>query len=148
MFGGTWILKKSDYTFFHLHSVYLRLDYFLTFPQDLYRMIEWEMWSMDLYHSPIVMGFWKLLKNTILRLNIGILNQRWQQIRMDIKESLDENDNGEVSPLILWDSCKAFLKEKIIGYCSTYKNQRIEKQKELKLLDNMHQNALNQETKI
>lgn len=67
---------------------------------------------------------------------------------MDIKESLDENDNGEVSPLILWDSCKAFLKEKIIGYCSTYKNQRIEKQKELKLLDNMHQNALNQETKI
>ena len=47
--------KKSDYT--HPHIVYLRLDYFFTFLRDLYGMIEWEMGSVDLYHSPIVMDF-------------------------------------------------------------------------------------------
>ena len=55
---------------------------------------------MDLSdHSPVVMDFIisSEKKETIWRLNIEIFNQKRQQIRMDIKEYTDENDNGEVS---------------------------------------------------
>ena len=57
-------------------------------------------------------------KNTIWRLNTGMFNQMRQQIRTDITNYLDENDNGEVSPQILWDASKAVLRGEIIGYRS------------------------------
>lgn len=43
-----------------------------------------------------------------------------QQIRMDIKDDVDEN--GEVT--CLWDAYKAVLRGKIIGYALILKNQK------------------------
>lgn len=43
---------------------------------------------------------------------------------MGIKNYLDENDNGEVSPPILWDERKAVLRGVIINYCTDFKKQR------------------------
>lgn len=86
-----------------------------------------------------------------MRLNTGILNQIREQIKIDIKEYLKENDTEEVSPPIVWDASKAVLRGKIIGYCSTLKKQRKEKlerlQTELKKLEKIHKNTLNKGTK-
>ena len=38
-----------------------------------------------------------------------------KQIRMDIKDVLESNDNGDVSPPSLLDACKAVLRGEIIG---------------------------------
>lgn len=43
------------------------------------------------------------------------------QIKVDIEEDLEPNDNGKVSPPVLWDACKAVLRGKIIGYSSYLK---------------------------
>lgn len=49
--------------------------------------------------QPSCYGFHiKLCKKRIWRSNTEILNQQRDQIRMNIKGNLDENDNGEVSP--------------------------------------------------
>lgn len=84
---------------------------------------------MDLSdHTPISLNLTgPEKKNTVWRLNTGILHQSRQQIRKDIKDYLDENDNGEVSPPILWDACKAVLRGKSFGYCSNFKKSREEK---------------------
>lgn len=42
----------------------------------------------------------------------------------------EHNDNGEVSPVILWDAAKAFLRGKIIA-----KSEMLKKIKAKKLLD-------------
>ena len=84
--------------------------------------------TMDLSdHAPpvsmdLMLGLEK--KNTIWRLNTGVLNQMRPQIRKDIKDYLNDNDNGEVSPLILWDACKSVLRGKTIGYSSNLKKKR------------------------
>lgn len=70
-----------------------------------------------------------------------------EQIRTDIKQYFDENDNGEVSPQTLWDACKVVLRGKLIGYCSNLKKQRKAKieqlQLELEKLENAHKKTLN-----
>ncbi len=91
------------------------------FQEDLYRVTNCHVGSMDLSdHASVRMDLVLncAKKSTILRLNTGILNRKRQKIREDIKNDLEENDNGEVSPAIRWDACKAVLRGKIIGYCS------------------------------
>ncbi len=137
---------KMDYTFFsHPHLVYSRLDYFVMFQRDVHRVTNCKIGIMDLSdHAPVYMDV--ILntdqKNTVWRLNTGILGQMRQQIRTDIEQYFDENDNGEVSPQTLWDACKVVLRGKIIGYCSNFKNQRKVKieqlQSELEKLENIH----------
>lgn len=34
---------------------------------------------------------------------------------MKIKQYIEENDKGDVSPAVLWDACKAVLRGKIIA---------------------------------
>ena len=91
-------------------------------------------------------------KRTIWSLNTGILDPMRERIRTDIKRYFDENDNGEVSPQILWNACKVVLKGKIIGYCSNLKKQRKAKieqlQSELEKLENAHKKTLNPESGI
>ena len=45
------------------------------------------------------------------------------QIRKDIEDYLNDNDNGKVSLLILCDACKAVLRGKKIAYSSNLKNK-------------------------
>jgi len=45
-------------------------------------------------------------KNTLRRLNVGILNNKSsvEELKEDIITYQNENDNGEVTPVILWDA--------------------------------------------
>ena len=90
---------KRDYTFFsHPHSVYSRLDYFFMFQRDFWRVQNCNIETMDLSdHTPVsILGLEK--KNTIWRLNTGVLNQMRPQIRKYIKDCLNDNDNREACP--------------------------------------------------
>jgi len=106
----------KDYTFYsHPHSVYSRLDDFFMFQRDLHRVLNCDIGTRDLSdHAPVSLkvALSSEKKNTVWRLNTGILNHCRQQIRKDIKDYFEENDNGEVSPPILWDTCKAVLRGK------------------------------------
>lgn len=47
------------------------------------------------------------LKKTVCRLNIGLLNSETFRIKMvEALKFFEHNDNGEVSPIILWDAAK------------------------------------------
>ena len=61
--------------------------------------------------------------NTVWRLNVGILNNQAnvKQIREEIKRYIEENDNGEVNPAILWDGMKAVIRGKLIALTALQK---------------------------
>uniref|UniRef100_A0A3P8S6T2 exodeoxyribonuclease III n=1 Tax=Amphiprion percula TaxID=161767 RepID=A0A3P8S6T2_AMPPE len=140
---------KRDYTFFsNPHSAYSRIDYFFTFTRDLDRVDGCNMGSMDLSdHSPIYLelNLEQHRRNTMWRLNTFVLNQMKEQIRKDIAEYLEQNDNGEVSPPMLWDACKAVLRGKLIGYSAHLKRAKqkelVQLEGELKQLEQNHKNT-------
>ncbi len=57
------------------------------------------------------------IKKNLWRLNANILNDPKirAKLRGEIKDFLDINDSGDVSPTILWDTLKAVLRGKIIS---------------------------------
>lgn len=63
-------------------------------------------------------------KNTVWRLNIGILNDETitEQIKIEIRRYIEENDTGESDPTILWDALKAVIRGKLIALTSHQKN--------------------------
>lgn len=50
-------------------------------------------------------------------MNVGILNNQSvvEQIREDIKTYLEENNNEETNPAIVWDALKGVVQGKLIG---------------------------------
>lgn len=112
--------SRSDFTYFsNLHSVHSRIDYFLIFQKDFHRVDDCSSGTMDLSdHSPVYMKLhlFQYQRNTFWSLNIHVLNHMKDQIMKDITEYLEQNENGEVSPPTLWDTCKAVLRGKTIGY--------------------------------
>lgn len=104
---------------------------------------------MDLSdHAPVyaLVNLNKIYINTLWRLNSSILNNEQFVVHMktEIKHYLKENDNGEVSPSVLWDACKAVLRGKIIAETTLAKKLRQEKfmklQTKLKELEMKHKN--------
>lgn len=71
-------------------------------------------------------------RNTLWKLNSYILNDPAivSKIKEDIKEILEINDTGEVSPIILWDTLKVVMRGKLISLTS-----HLKKTKEQKLID-------------
>lgn len=63
-------------------------------------------------------------KSTLWRLNIGILNNKSvvEEIKKDITIYQNENDNGEVNPVILWDALKAVVRGKLTAKTAVKKN--------------------------
>lgn len=54
----------------------------------------------------------------------------------EIKLHLSENDNGEVSPLMVWDAGKAVLREKIIAKLPLQKRLKQEKLENANYVEN------------
>lgn len=119
-----------DYThYFHPHAVYSRIDYFFIFKRDHHRIQSGEIGSIDLSdHAPLqlTLQISNIPGNTLWKLYSSILNnlQFRIQIKEEIKQILQENDNGEVGPEIIWDTLKAVVREKIISYCVNWKRER------------------------
>lgn len=56
------------------------------------------------------------MKTTLWRLNSNVLKGHVrEEIVKAIQTYIEVNDNGEVSPPVLWDACKAVLRGKIIA---------------------------------
>lgn len=62
---------------------------------------------------------------TTWRLNSSILNGRMRkEIKDKIKQYMEDNDNGEVSPPFLWDACKVVLRGRIIAKTAALKKNK------------------------
>lgn len=58
-----------------------------------------------------------------MRLNVSILNNKTtiEQIKNEIKKSIEENDTEEINPTILWNTMKAVIRGKLIAITSRQK---------------------------
>lgn len=135
---------ERDYTHYSVpHSVYSRIDYFLMITGKSHRITECKIGVADISdHSAISLTVHLNSRKiyTVWRLNVGILNNKAnvEQIREEIKRYIEENDNGDVDPVILWDAMKAVIRGKLIALTSSQKKARpatyqhkVEKLKEL-----------------
>lgn len=119
------------------HSLYTRIDYFITFGKDKDKIHTCGIGTIDLSdHAPIYLStdFDLRLKNNTWKLNSSLLNDPSfkTQIKSEISLFLELNDTGEVSPPILWDTLKAVLRGKIIAISSFKKKNRNRKLEDLK----------------
>ena len=142
-----------DYTHYSFpHSVYSRIDYFFMFGTDRFRITDCNIKTIDLSdHSPISLSL-KLKGKTrkmLWRLNSNMLNDPkiMEKLKEEIKDYLDLNDSGEVSPVILWDAMKAVMRGKMISITSFSKKLRGQKladlQGKLKQLQVADSNTIN-----
>ena len=138
----------SDFTFYSArHNIYSRIDYIFMFSRDFHKVKDCTIGQRDISdHSGLTLKFTldRNPKTTLWRLNTGLLNSNSFKTEMakEVETYLEHNDNGEVSPAILWDAAKAFLRGKIIAKCARLKKIRDKKlsdlQKQLKNLEQLH----------
>lgn len=140
----------KDYTYYSSpHATYSRIDYFLTYKRDRHRVRNCEIGTIDLSdHSPVYMSLsvGEGRKATLWKLNSSILTDPMkEQLKTEIQTYLVENDNGEVSPPILWDACKAVMRGKLIAKSALLKRMRQERlnrlQLDLKQLERNHKDS-------
>lgn len=88
------------------HSIYSRIDYFFMPKSDCYRVKDCRIGVADVSdHSALYLTVQleSRRRNTGWRLNVGMLNNKAvvEQIKLEIKDYLSINDNGEVDPSML-----------------------------------------------
>lgn len=143
--------KRRDYTHYSApHAIYTRIDYFITFTKDKDKIQTCDIGTIDISdHAPLYLKVnLDLTPKTICwKLNSSMLkdNNFKEQMKKEIKYFLDTNDNGEVSPVILWDTLKAVIRGKIIAIASYRKKLRSKKMedlyKKLKELETKHKQS-------
>ena len=146
-------LTGKYYTYFSSpHLIYSRLDYFLMYNKDSYRIEKCEIGIRDLSdHSPvyITLAMSRERKTTLWRLNINVLKGQMKEEHIkEIQRYVRENDNGEVSPSVLWDACKAVIRGKLIAksvYLKRLKQEKLNKlESDLKKLETEHKNNMDE----
>lgn len=121
-----------DYTHYSApHAMYSRIDYFLMSKGDIYKVKECKIGVADVSdHNAVYLKIQlnNKRKNTIWRLNEGILNNKGlvREIKGEITRYREENDNGEVDPTILWDALKAVIRGRLISHTAYLKRVRLE----------------------
>lgn len=129
--------KEKDYTFrSQVHGSYSRIDMICMSKVDIHRVTQCEIGPITLSdHAPVTMkmNLRQGRQFRYWRLNVSILNDplTQEEIRDSLTEYFDLNDNGEVTPSILWDGAKAVMRGKIIQISSRLKKQREAKRLEL-----------------
>uniref|UniRef100_A0A671WUY0 Reverse transcriptase domain-containing protein n=1 Tax=Sparus aurata TaxID=8175 RepID=A0A671WUY0_SPAAU len=119
-----------DYTYFSApQSSYSRIDYFFAFKRNQFRIQSCDIGTIDISdHAPIIMtvNIGNNPKSTLWKLNSSLLNN--PQVKGELEKAIDtyfkENNNGEVSPPMVWDAFKAVLRGKVISISSSLKKQR------------------------
>lgn len=96
---------------------------------DWHRVRECKIGIRDVFdHSRIylTLHLTNQRKNTLWRLNTSILNDKTvqKQIQQEFQTYLQDNDNGEVSQIILWDAAKAVIQGKIIALKAFRKKEK------------------------
>ena len=115
--------KATEYTFFSsAHGTFSKIDHILGYKSSLSNFKKIEIISSIFSnHNAIwleINNKKKTTKNTnTLRLNNMLLNNQWitEEIKEEIKKSLEANDNKDTTLQNLWDTARAFLRGKFIG---------------------------------
>ena len=100
-------LHRSSTHYSFPHAMYTRIDYFFMMSTDRFKISECNILTMDLSdHSPVTMSLLlerKKLK-TLWKFNSHLFNdaETLSKVKKDIKDYLELNDTGEVSPVIVW----------------------------------------------
>ena len=119
-----------DYTHYSdQHQMYSRLDYFFMTKGDMHRVEDCRIGVADLSdHNAVYLtiNLSKRRRTTVWRMNVGVLNDKdlVERIRMDINRYIEENDNGEVDPAILWDALKAVTRGNLMAQTALRKKSR------------------------
>jgi len=129
--------KEKDFTFMsHVHGSYSRIDFFCTSKADLHNVKECYIDPITISdHAPVRLKFQlgqgKQFK--YWRLNASVINdcKAKEEIRQQLIEYFDINNNGLVTPSILWEGAKAVTRGKIIEITSRNKKLRLAKQNEI-----------------
>lgn len=114
--------KERQFTFYSAsHGVYSRIDYFFTFNSDRHRLKDCTIGVRDISdHSPVYLTLHLDVKkkNTLWRLNTSILNDKKcnEFIKKEFEDYMDNNNNGEVSPSVLWDAAKSVIRGKLVAF--------------------------------
>lgn len=124
----------SHYSF--AHNIYSRIDYFFMLKGDFFRVVNCEIGPSSISdHGPIYMSVHlnNQRKSTLWRLNSNILNKQNIKVNLksEIKMYLENNDNEDVTPPIVWDALKAVIRGKIIAM-SSYEEKKKSQNKNLK----------------
>ncbi len=111
---------QRDYTYYsHPHTSYSRIDYFLAFGKDKFRIKNCNIGLIDISDHALISLYLNLEnkpKNTLWRLNSGILNNRAtrEQLVIEIEQYVEQNDNGLVPLLYYGMHVKWFLGVKLL----------------------------------
>ena len=140
----------KDFTFFsNVHNSYSRIDFFCLPQQYMYKVIDCHIEPITLSdHAPIILkidlGMHSFFR--YWRSNVSLLNnaETVEDLRQQLKEYFETNDNGEVNPSILWEGAKAVIRGKIIQISSQQKRKRLAEklslENKIKLLETQHKN--------
>uniref|UniRef100_A0A3P9IC30 exodeoxyribonuclease III n=1 Tax=Oryzias latipes TaxID=8090 RepID=A0A3P9IC30_ORYLA len=121
---------KKDYTHYSAsHKVHSGIDYFFISKSDIGRVEEYKIEGADVSDHNILhmkINISNRKKQTTWRLNVGILNTEAniKDIKTDIKQYLEENDNRAVDPTVLWDTLKAVMRGKLIAKTTWLRKNR------------------------
>lgn len=117
----------KDYSHFSAtHSIYSRIDYLFMRQEDRGRIKTCSIGVADISdHSALylIINIKGRRRNTMWRLNVGLLNNEavTNQIQSEIVQYLQDNDNDETKPTMVWDALKAVIRGKLIAISSTMK---------------------------
>ena len=125
--------------------------------RDLFRVDNCDIGPSTLSdHSPIYLSVHLngKVRTSLWRLNSNILNNTGikDKLKNVIKLYLDQNDNEEVTPPILWDALKAVIRGRLISITSyekkiQAKNAQKPRLDDLKGLQKKHAKSLKDDTK-
>lgn len=140
--------KGRDFTFYsHRHTSYSRIDYFFTPKTELHRIADVEILSITISdHAPLSL-LWDIghrRSTKQWRMNASLLNDKEfiNFIMIELRYYLDTNVSPDISPLIIWDCAKAFIRGRIISFASAKKKSREAKycviENKIRLLEQQH----------
>ncbi|CAJ1058984.1 unnamed protein product [Xyrichtys novacula] len=113
--------REREYTHYSAtHKVHSRLDFFLINTIDRHKINECKIGTADISdHSIVYLDIHLNSKprNTLWRLNVGLLNNKStvEEIQKEIGECIDDNKDDHVDPTIVWDTVKAVMRGKLIS---------------------------------
>ena len=112
--------KAAGYTFFSsAHGTFSRINYILGHKKSLskFKKIEIIPTSFsDHKYKKLEINYAKKMRNptNTWRLNNTLLNNQWinNQIKREIKQYIETNENNSTKPQLLWDAVKVVLSGK------------------------------------
>ena len=127
----------KDLSFFsNVHNSYSRSDLFCLSQQHMHKVTDCHIEPTTLSdHAPVTLVT-DLNKENFFRywrLNVSLLTNTMatQVLKQHLKEYFEINDNGEVTPSMLWGGAKAVIRGKMIQIASRLKKIRLEEQMKL-----------------